>query len=85
MPEEDFDQIAIVVDWLDACRKRDLPALLDLYAEDASLECACDGIAAFRASLRWKPIGGRGSKPLRRPRSEWRKSPQALTGSCSTI
>lgn len=41
---EDFDQIAIVVDWLDACRRRDLDALLDLYAADAVLECRCDGL-----------------------------------------
>ena len=39
----DFDQIAIVVDWLDACRLRNLDALLDLYAQDASLECECEG------------------------------------------
>lgn len=39
----DFDQIAIVVDWLDACRMRNLDALLDLYAQDASLECECQG------------------------------------------
>ena len=39
---QDFDQIAIVVDWLDACRARDLEALLDLYSHDASLECACN-------------------------------------------
>ena len=44
MPK-DFDPIAMVVDWLDACRKRDLAGLLDLYAADASLECACDGIS----------------------------------------
>jgi ketosteroid isomerase-like protein len=37
-----FDQIAIVIDWLDACRAGDLEALLDLYAQDASLECACN-------------------------------------------
>ena len=42
MPK-DFDPIAAVVDWLDACRRRDLSGLLDLYAADASLECACDG------------------------------------------
>jgi ketosteroid isomerase-like protein len=56
---EDFDQIAIVVDWLDACRKRDLAALLDLYADDASLECVCDGAALLqgRAALEayWRP------------------------------
>jgi ketosteroid isomerase-like protein len=58
MPE-DFDQIAIVVDWLDACRKRDLAALLDLYAEDASIECDCDGTAVLqgRPALEayWRP------------------------------
>ena len=37
----DFDQIALVVDWLDACRNRDLATLLDLYADDATLECRC--------------------------------------------
>ena len=56
---EDFDQIAVVVDWLDACRKRDLAALLDLYAGDASLECVCDGVALLqgRAALEayWRP------------------------------
>ena len=30
---EDFDQIAVVVDWLDACRKRDLALLMDGYAK----------------------------------------------------
>ena len=55
----DFDQIAIVVDWLDACRARDLEGLLDLYAHDASLECACDDRRIFhgRADLAsyWRP------------------------------
>jgi ketosteroid isomerase-like protein len=56
---KDFDQIAIVVDWLDACRARDLEALLDLYAPDASLECACNDrtILRGRADLAsyWRP------------------------------
>lgn len=39
----DFDQMGIVIDWLDACRKGDLQALLELYATDASLECRCGG------------------------------------------
>ena len=49
----DIDQMAVVVDWLDACRNRDLTALLDLYAEDATLECRCGGpsINAGRAQL----------------------------------
>ena len=38
---EDFDPVAVVVDWLDACRARDIEALLDLYAVDATLECHC--------------------------------------------
>ena len=41
---ENFDRIALVVDWLDACRNRDLAALLDLYADDAKLDCRCGGI-----------------------------------------
>jgi len=56
---KDFDQIAIVVDWLDACRARDLEALLDLYSQDASLECACNDRKIFqgRADLAsyWRP------------------------------
>lgn len=55
----DIDQMAVVVDWLDACRNRDLAALLDLYAEDATLECRCDGrsINTGRADLEsyWRP------------------------------
>ena len=56
---DDFDQIALVVDWLDACRKRDLAALLDLYADDATLECQCGGgkVSEGRAELEsyWRP------------------------------
>jgi len=56
---DDFDQIALVVDWLDACRKRDLAALLDLYADDARLECQCGGgkVSEGRAELEsyWRP------------------------------
>jgi ketosteroid isomerase-like protein len=55
---KDFDSIAVVVDWLDACRKRDVAALLDLYAGDASVECACEGIAIQgRSALEgyWRP------------------------------
>jgi ketosteroid isomerase-like protein len=56
---DDFDQIALVVDWLDACRNRDLAALLDLYADDATLECQCGGakVSEGRAGLEsyWRP------------------------------
>ena len=55
----DVDQVAVVVDWLDACRRHDLGPLLDLYAFDASLECECDGegTCAGRAALEayWRP------------------------------
>ena len=55
---DDFDRMAAVVDWLDCCRSGNLDALLDLYAGNASLECACEnaritgrsGLAAY-----WKP------------------------------
>src|SRR5262245_48470113 len=56
--DKDFDPIAVVVDWLDACRKRDLAALLELYAGEASLECGCEGIAIRgRQALEgyWRP------------------------------
>ena len=56
----DIDQIAVVVDWLDACRTRNLEALLDLYApQNASLECECGGprVHEGRAGLAsyWHP------------------------------
>jgi ketosteroid isomerase-like protein len=56
---DDFDQIALVVDWLDACRNRDLTTLLDLYADDATLECRCGAVKVSegRAELEsyWRP------------------------------
>ena len=56
---DDFDQVALVVDWLDACRNRDLAALLDLYADDAKLECQCGEVEVSegRAELEsyWRP------------------------------
>ncbi len=56
---DDFDSVALVVDWLDACRRRDLAALLELYADDATFECGCDeiGLREGRAELEayWRP------------------------------
>ncbi len=56
---KDFDRVAVVVDWLDACRSRDLNTLLDLYAADARLECNCDSVKVHhgRAELDayWRP------------------------------
>ena len=37
-----FDPMAAAIDWLDAYRAASL-SIVDMYAEDASLECACDG------------------------------------------
>jgi len=58
-PSSNVDQVAVIVDWLDACRRHELGALLDLYAPDASLECECDGgnLYAGRAALEsyWQP------------------------------
>jgi hypothetical protein len=58
-PGTGFDAVAIVVDWLDACRGRRLNDLLDLYDEATTLECDCvagtwhgrQGIEAY-----WSPI-----------------------------
>jgi hypothetical protein len=56
---DETDPIAIVVDWLDACRSRNIGALLDLYDESATLECVCDGSNSLtgRAALEayWRP------------------------------
>src|SRR2546429_9701890 len=42
---DDFDPLALVVDWLDTCRSRDINALLGLYDERATLECACEHVS----------------------------------------
>ena len=39
---DQFDPLALVVDWLDACRLGELNALLDLYDERGTLECDCE-------------------------------------------
>ncbi len=56
---DDFDRVALVVDWLDACRNRDLVTLLDLYADDAMAECRCGEarVSEGRAGLEsyWRP------------------------------
>jgi hypothetical protein len=41
---DEFDPLAIAVDWLDACRTGELSALLDLYDEQATLECDCERV-----------------------------------------
>jgi hypothetical protein len=44
----DFDQMGLIVDWLDACRAGDLGGLLELYADDAEVECECNGTRLYR-------------------------------------
>ncbi|QPF95412.1 nuclear transport factor 2 family protein [Bradyrhizobium commune] len=44
----DFDQMGLVIDWVDACRRGDLATLLDLYAEDGQVECSCNGTHLYR-------------------------------------
>jgi hypothetical protein len=39
-----FDPLAVVVDWLDACRLEELDTLLDLYDERATLHCLCEKV-----------------------------------------
>jgi hypothetical protein len=55
----DFDQMGLVVDWVDACRKGDLATLLDLYADDAEVECTCNGKHSYRGRSEleafWRP------------------------------
>jgi hypothetical protein len=38
-----FDALAVAVDWLDAYRAAKLDVMLDLYDDDASVECGCGG------------------------------------------
>jgi hypothetical protein len=54
----EFDPVAIVIDWLDACKGRRLAELLDLYDDAATIECACDGEAYHgrpRLEEYWRP------------------------------
>jgi hypothetical protein len=37
-----FDPMAAAIDWLDTYRAASL-SIVDLYADDAALECGCDG------------------------------------------
>ena len=41
----EFDPLAVVIDWLDACRSGGLVVLLDLYDDLAILECDCERVS----------------------------------------
>ena len=47
---DEFDPLAVAVDWLDCCRLGDLGALVDMYDERATLECGCDGMTLIGQS-----------------------------------
>jgi hypothetical protein len=46
----DFDPLATVVDWLDACRAGELSALLAFYDDHATLECECENVSVHGRS-----------------------------------
>jgi hypothetical protein len=53
-----FDALAVVVDWLDAGQSADLDALLNLYGDDATLACDCEGVILTgreALSAYWEP------------------------------
>ena len=57
-PWDEFDPLAVAVDWLDAAKLGDLDALLGLYDERATLECDCEGVALtgrLSLSAYWGP------------------------------
>jgi hypothetical protein len=50
-PRVGFDPVATVIDWLDACKGGRLQDLLELYDDDATIDCACAG-EIFRGRAR---------------------------------
>jgi hypothetical protein len=49
VPQDGFDPIRIIVDWLDACREGRFAALIERY-EDGTIEDCCQG-GTFRGRL----------------------------------
>jgi hypothetical protein len=52
-----FDAIGVVVDWIDACKHGQLTTLLNLYANDATVECCQGGRFRGRSEMEtyWRP------------------------------
>jgi hypothetical protein len=52
-----FDEMAVVVDWIDAFKNRHLDALLDLYEDTATIECCEGGVFQGRPAMEqyWEP------------------------------
>ena len=42
-----FDAMAAAVDWLDAYRAGDIDVILEMFAEDAAVECRCGGMTTI--------------------------------------
>ena len=55
--QDNFDAIGVVVDWIDACKRRNLDTLLDLYAEGATIRCCQGGSFRGRSEMEsyWRP------------------------------
>ena len=43
--QDEFDPLAVVGDWLDACRWGEINVLLSLYDERATMECDCEHVS----------------------------------------
>jgi hypothetical protein len=55
--KNNFDPIGIVVDWLDACRERQLSVLIDLYDDAGIIDCCQGGTFRGRLGIEryWRP------------------------------
>jgi hypothetical protein len=48
----EVDPIGLAMDWLEACKQKQIQALAELYAETAVLECECDCTGNFSGRTR---------------------------------
>jgi len=51
--QNSFDAVAIVVDWIDACKQQRLDQLLDLYDDAGTVECCEGGTFQGRSAIEW--------------------------------
>jgi hypothetical protein len=49
-----FDPVGIATDWLDAYRAKNVDAIVALYADNAIIECRCDGQKTITGSAALK-------------------------------
>ena len=43
----EVDPIGLAMDWLETCKRKQLSALTELYAENAVFECECESVGNF--------------------------------------